>query len=384
MFKKALSIMFVIAIMMTAASCGKNKEYTLSSEIAEPEKKVVIMVSPQTQYKEDFFAAEALEREYPKSVIVQYCNDSRELKAGNPDIMDYSVKYAKDNSVGAIIYARATQFTEIAIDAAKAENPDLVTVVVEPEGNTDSLTGKADLMFSADWKKCAEDMVSTAKEMGAEYFVMFSFDRHLKNDNYRRLKSNLDAQCKENNIEFVYENSFDPNNAGGVEKAEQCIQESVSRLELNKKISNRNAVLFSTDSTIQKVLASMAIHLGYMYICPTFPSAYSGICELFNQVDAAKCENTDQFIKDIETSLKDQEPKGKLAIYTNTLATCLIKAALYSTFDVLTNGIDSETIGNVISSRICDAAENKEMEVYCEETFGNLYEVYIPGFKILN
>ena len=178
MFKKIIAVLLTAALILSFAACGK-KEKEPTEPIEAPTKKVAVLVAPEAQYPEDYKAATELAAAYPETVTVGEYADSRILKAGNPEIMQLSEELAKDSSIGAIIYARATQYTSLAITAAKKINPDLVTACIEPEDSVDTLSQLSDVVFCADWNKAAQDIISTAKEAGAEYFVMFSFNRHI-------------------------------------------------------------------------------------------------------------------------------------------------------------------------------------------------------------
>ena len=56
--------------------------------------------------------------------------------------------------------------------------------------------------------KPAQDIISTAKEAGgAEYFVMFSFNRHITDNPFHAAeRSYIEKACKDSGINFVYDN----------------------------------------------------------------------------------------------------------------------------------------------------------------------------------
>ena len=243
MFKKIIAVLLTAALILSFAACGK-KEKEPTEPIEAPTKKVAVLVAPEAQYPEDYKAAAELAAAYPEAVTVREYADSRILKAGNPEIMQLSEELAKDSSIGAIIYARATQYTSLAITAAKKINPDLVTACIEPEDSVDTLSQLSDVVFCADWNKAAQDIISTAKEAGAEYFVMFSFNRHITDNPFHAAeRSYIEKACKDSGINFVYDNAVDPTFSGGIEKSQLYIKESVARLINNGNISGSNVVL---------------------------------------------------------------------------------------------------------------------------------------------
>ena len=109
MFKKIIAAFLAAVLVLSLAACGK-KEKEPTEPIEAPTKKVAVLVAPEAQYPEDYKAAAELAAAYPEAVTVREYADSRILKAGNPEIMQLSEELAKDSSIGAIIYARATQY----------------------------------------------------------------------------------------------------------------------------------------------------------------------------------------------------------------------------------------------------------------------------------
>ena len=175
---KIISVILVLLLVFSFAACKNNKTET----VTESEKKVAILVAPEAQYPEDYKAAQELAAEYPEKVIVKEYSDSRILRAGDPEIMQYSKELASDPEIGAIIYARATQFTTNAIRKAESVNPEIVTICIEPEESIETISSLANLVFCADWAKVAADAVTAAKAQGAEQFVVFSINRHITNN----------------------------------------------------------------------------------------------------------------------------------------------------------------------------------------------------------
>ena len=171
--RRIIAATLAFVLVFSLAACKDNGK-TDADPVVPSEKKVAILVAPEAQYPEDYKAAAELAKEYPDKVIIKEYADSRVLKAGNPEIMTISEELAADSEIGAIIYARATQFTTNAISAAKAKNPDIVTVCVEPEESVDKISEAANLVLCADWAKAANDIVATAKQQGAKYLVVFS------------------------------------------------------------------------------------------------------------------------------------------------------------------------------------------------------------------
>lgn len=381
MFKRIIASLLALILIFSFAACSKEKKP--SEEIVAPEKKVAILVAPEAQYPEDYRAASAIAAEYPDKVVVREYPDSRDLKPGNPQIMEISKELANDSEIGAIIYARATQFTTNAIYAAKDINPELITVCVEPEESIEKIAELANLVLCADWTEYGKAIVAQAKAQGAEYFVMFSFARHInENPLIASQQVAIKAACEEQGIAFAYENSLDPTFSGGFNEAKLFIKESVARLNLNERIKGENVALFSTDSAVQSTLVEITNSKGYIYVSPSFPTAYNGLGEHYEI--AMPEENTDvaAYVENAKAAVAaDTEGKGRFAIYSYPLATTLVKSAVYCTFDILNGKTTAENMAERVAMRVTDTAIGNTLTVKAySDKLTNVYATYSDGY----
>ena len=156
MFRKIAAILLILVLIFTFAAC-KNGTAGKPEKVVESEKKVAILVAPESQYPEDYRAAQELAAEYPEKVIVKEYSDSRILRAGDPEIMQFSKELASDPQIGAIIYSRATQFTTNAIRSAESVNPNIVTICVEPEESIEIIMNGQSLISDISEIEIVED-----------------------------------------------------------------------------------------------------------------------------------------------------------------------------------------------------------------------------------
>lgn len=383
-FKRIAAAMLAIVLLFSLASCkniGKDK----GDEIKISAKKVAVLVAPEAQYPEDYRAAKELAEEYPNNVVIKEYEDSRILKGGDPGIITHSVELANDPDIGAIIYARATQYTRNAIYKAKEINPDIVTICIEPEEDINELADLANLIYCVDWAKAAEDIVAQAKAQGAKYFVAFSFSRHISGN--ALIRSEIDAfkkACEAQGITYIYETSEDTNKAAQIPGAQKYIKEAVARLYLNNAVEGSDVALFSTDSSVQSTLIEQANSRGLIYVCPSFPTAYNGLGEVYEIAAPDKVADVDKYIKNAKDAVKaDTEGTGRLSIYKAPLALTLLKAALYSAFDLLNETMTAENMAEKAPARATLAADNKDFSVAAYGNKANVYMAYQPGFEVI-
>ncbi len=379
MIKKILALVLAFTLVFSLAACTGNKETGKPSEkIVPSDKKVAILVAPEAQYPEDYAAAMSLQAQYPDNVIVKEYSDSRILQAGDGPIITLSEELANDETVGAIVYARATEFTNYAISKAKAANPDLITIAIEPEDKLSAVANAANLVLTCDWEAAANDAVKTAASMGAKYFVFFSFERHTRNELVDAQRNAFKAACEGAGIEYIYTNCVDPTNAEGISKAQLVIKEQVAQLELNKKIMGSDVVLFSTDSAVQSTLVELAKAKGMIYLSGNFPSVYSGISEVFEVAAAENYYDTEAYIRNISTAVKaDAENKARFASYNFNLMATLVFGAVYSAFDMLNATTTADNLAEKVILRLTDAADSKTFTAKAyNDTMKNVFCAY--------
>lgn len=386
--RRFIAAMLAFVLVFGLAACGdKNPANNGDADpVTASEKKVAILVAPEAQYPEDYKAAAELAAEYPDKVVIREYADSRVLKVGNPEIMTISEELAADPEIGAIIYARATQFTTNAISAAKAKNPEIVTLCVEPEDSVEKISELANLVFCVDWTKAANDIVATAKKQGAKYFVVFSINRHITdNPLISGANAAFKAACDAEGLSYVYENSLDPIYSSGIKGACQYIKEAVARLYNNGNIEGEDVAVFSTISAVQTALIEVANSKGLIYACPSFPTAYNGLGEVYEAAMPEKTADVAAYIESVKTAVAaDAEGKGRFASYKFPLAAVLLKSALHCAFDILNGTITAENMAEKAAARANAAADSKDFTVApYSETLKNVFAAYCPGFEIV-
>ena len=378
MFKKILAAILALTLVFAFAACGKeSKEF-----VNPPAKKVAILVAPKSEYPEEYLAAQNLAKQYPDKIIIREFSDSRELYAGVADEISISVELAGNAEIGAIVYPRATGSAITAIEEAKARNNALHFVCTEPECSIDSLSPLVDSVITVDWEKAANEIIDRAKEQGAEYFLMFSINRHIgQNSLFAAEREYFEIACKAKGIKFVYDNAFDSHDAGGIEKAKLYVKESVARQILNNKIPKTNVALFSTDSAVQTALIEVANKKNMIYVSPAVPSAYSGIGEAY-PVDTE--QSFDEYVNTLKAAVTaDSEQNAKLSVYNYPLSVEMTNCAVYTAFDILNGRTTPENLTERTKMRFADNATSKELTVtvHKDELLSNVFQVYCPGFE---
>ena len=396
MIKKITASLLVLIMIFALASCAfikdKNIEPTspapvLSESVELGEKKVAVLVPAGTQFTEGTLAAKYIQSAYSANVIIKEYDNKYDLAENKNSIISVSEQVAKDASVGAIVYAKATRTTNNAITAAKEINPDLKIICIEPEESADKLASKSDLVLCVDWVSAASDMVACAKAQGAEYFVMSHPNRHTGlagSDDTSLLaataKSAIEKECQNQGITFVRLDAPDPISPGGKEAVVKEIREKLKIFDEDGTISGENVAIFSTDYHIQDELIKIANEKKYIYISPSFPSAYNGIADYYTVNLPQNPYDTVSFKSE---AAKAATGNAKHCYYNYSLETVLLTGAVHTAFDLMAGKTTSQNLKERIALRLNDAAASDNFAIKSFGGSSNIFSAYCPAFETL-
>ncbi len=397
MIKKITAALLVLTMIFTLASCAFLKKEpaetpspavpVISETVVTGDKKVAILLPAGTQFNEASLAAKHIQAAYSSNVIIKEYDNSYALSENKNNIIAVAEQAANDASVGAVVFAKATRLTSEAITAAKAINPDLKIICIEPEDSAEKIASKSDLVLCVDWVSAATDIVACAKAQGAEYFVMTSFNRHTSgqgSDNNSMLaatiKTAVTNECQKQEIKFIHLNTPDPISSGGKTAVIKEIRDTLKRYDEDGTLSGENVAIFSTDYHIQDELIKIVNEKKYIYISPSFPSAYNGIGDYYEVTMPQNPYETANF-KTIAASAATGN--AKLGYYNYSLETVLLTGAVHTAFDMLAGKTTSENLSERVNLRLNDASANSK---FATKNFGgitNIFASYCPAFEKL-
>lgn len=393
MLKKILSLILAAALLFSFAACGKEKpdnETTVpvtSESIPDVEKKIAVLVPAGSQFIEAELAAKKLAAEYPEKIVIKEFDNSSSLIENKNNLINVTRQIAQDSAFGAIVYSKSVRLTNEAMLEAQTYNPELKLICIEPEASVANVSEKADAVLCVDWVKAAADIAACAKSQGAKYFVMTSFNRHISGSSVvdsqsllaSTIKSALNTECKKQGIEFIYHNSLDPISSGGTQAVVKEIRESIARYKKAEKISGSDVAIFSTDYFIQKELIGIAQENGYIYIGPSFPTAFNGLGDILSVPAPSGTDGIEAY----KNSVIAKMPEGfRAGFYSYQLETVLLKSAVHIAMDLLAEKTDSDNLTDRVTMRINDAAANDEaVTVKLFGGYSNVFAVYRPAFE---
>lgn len=279
MFKKVLAAILAVSMILLAFGCGQKQ----TGESTEPARqsaagdgqKIAIIIGEQAQNPELFAAVSEIARTYDNSImIVKYAAN---YYADPEAVTNIAQTIAGDENVQAIIFADGVYGTGAAVQKVHAMRPDLSIAVCNPHEGSVNMKG-ASFVLSVDFPALGEAMVKQAKDMGAENFVLYTTNRHLKYSSVVALRKAAEDACKAQKMTFKLASSIDRLADGrDLDTAKLFIAEDAARK--NEKFGEKTA-LVSTDAQVQGAVAKEALRYG-MFMPGTFlPSPLSIAADL--------------------------------------------------------------------------------------------------------
>ena len=173
---------------------------------------------------------------------------------GLEEIIASYLNIIKDPDIKAIItssYRALAIFKEV-----RKARPDILLIAVQTRYYESKSNSKyADIIMDQYWKELEQAwnrlIPQQAQNMGAKTLVYYTVERHMHVDFIRESLVMMEEVCKETGMEFIYADVIDPVVEGGLQKAQQFIEEDIPR-----KIAEygKDTAFFSTIGYLQNWL----------------------------------------------------------------------------------------------------------------------------------
>ena len=248
MSKKLVSLLLVLLLVLSVVGCGEKapaaeapvvEEPVAEAPAEEPAEEPAVEETPNENYKigvmtgtvsqgeEEFRAGENLVKKYGDMIqhVTYPDNFSQEVETTISQVKSL----AADPDMVAIIITQAIPGTTAAIDAVRETRDDILFILGAPHEDPEVVAPRADITFELDQMQRGIDIMDTAKDMGAETFVHYSFPRHMAMQLLAARRDEMKNRAEEIGIEFVEVDAPDTTGDAGVSGAQQFIIEDVPR-----------------------------------------------------------------------------------------------------------------------------------------------------------
>lgn len=255
----------------SAESAAESGDAAESTEAVE-DYKIGLMISPLATREEYYRTAEMLIEEYGADKFVM------DVYPENPQneqevTISKALNIAMDPDVKAMIFDSADIGTIAAVDKIKEERPELKILFGSLNEDVYEMAEVGDLMLSLDPDLYGQSVAQMAVDAGAEYFIFYSFARHMSNSLKVRHLEAMKSVCEANGVKFEQVTMPDPMGDAGVSGAQQFLIENIPALM--DQYGTKNIAYFATVSTIQESMLKTIVENGGIYPCHTDPSPFS-------------------------------------------------------------------------------------------------------------
>lgn len=347
MFKKFVVILLVFTMVFSLTACGNKPqdsgnnggEVSTGGDAGEENGgnyKIGIMTGTVSQGEEEFRAAEKMIEVYGDMIKhVTYPDKfSQEVETTISNVKSL----AADPDVKAIVIVQAVPGTAAAIDAVKEMRDDILFIVGAPHEDPELIAQRADIALELDQLKRGENIMQTAKDMGAETFVHYSFPRHMSYELLSARRDELKKNAEKLGIEFVEIDAPDPTGDAGITGAQQFIYEDVPRVV---EQYGKNTAFFNTNCGMQEPLIKQALETGAIYpeqCCPSPYHAYPGALGI--EIPQDKAGDLDYLAEQIRDKVAEKGGTGRFGTWKTSANVAMIEAGVQYSIEYLDGKIE--------------------------------------------
>ncbi|NLY35648.1 MAG: DUF3798 domain-containing protein [Tissierellia bacterium] len=345
MSKKLVSLLLVLLLVLSVVGCGEKapaaeapvvEEPVAEAPAEEPAEEPAVEETPNENYKigvmtgtvsqgeEEFRAGENLVKKYGDMIqhVTYPDNFSQEVETTISQVKSL----AADPDMVAIIITQAIPGTTAAIDAVRETRDDILFILGAPHEDPEVVAPRADITFELDQMQRGIDIMDTAKDMGAETFVHYSFPRHMAMQLLAARRDEMKKRAEEIGIEFVEVDAPDPTGDAGVSGAQQFIIEDVPRQVEKYGV---DTAFFSTNCGMQEPLIKGVVETKAIYpeqCCPSPYHAYPAALDI--EIPEDKAGDIDYLNAEITRIIAEKGVSGRFATWVMPANVSMIQAGV--------------------------------------------------------
>lgn len=353
MFKKVMSILLVLVLMLSLAACSQPAEAPAeepaenneqaeapAEEAAEDNWKIGIMTGTVVQNEEEYNAAQNILNKYGEEHIITMTYPPKFMDEQETTIANV-VSMASDPDVKAIVIVQAVPGTSAAIAKAKEIRDDILFIAGTPGENPGDIAAMADIVLQTDELGMGTAVPEQALAQGAKVFVHYSFPRHMSYPLLAARRDIMKETCEEIGLEFVDASAPDPTGDAGVSGAQQFILEDVPRMV---EKYGKDTAFFATNCSMQVPLISASLEEGAIYPQPCCPSPYHGFPSALGlEIPEDKKGDIQYVIDETRAVIKEKGGEGRFSTWPVPINMMWVEAGA----EYAKAWIDGETDGNV-------------------------------------
>ncbi len=394
--KKILIFLLVGVLVLTSVGCSNTPASndaedtgdTTSEDVSEDtsedtspvaeDYKVGIVTGTVSQGEEEFRAAEKMIEKYGD--MIEHVTYPDKFAQEQETTISQIASLAADPAVKSIVIVQAVPGTAAAIDKVRESREDMLFVVGVPHEDPDLIAERADIALELNQIQRGTDIIKTAKDMGAETFVHYSFPRHMSYELLAARRDVLKEQAEENGLTFVEVDAPDPTSDAGVSGAQQFILEDVPR---QVETYGKNTAFFSTNCSMMEPIIKQSLEYGAIFpeqCCPSPYHAYPGALGI--EIPADKAGDLDFLSAQISEKIAEKDGTGRFGTWTKPANVAIIEAGVEYSRDFIEGNIERLDVDAMLGY-MKDVTNDTENEVKFEKYEGHEnFILFVLGSQI--
>ena len=364
MTRKLLCIILAATMLMLVA-VGCRDQAAPAAPAAADDWKIGIITGTVSQNEEEFRAAQNMIAKHGAGRIITATYPDRfndEVETTIAQVVSLADQGAK-----AIIIVQGVPGTIAAIEATKAQYPDVLFVVGVPQETPRSVAGIADVVMLVDELSMGTAVIEQAHAQGAETFIHYSFPRHLGIETIAARRALFIEACERLGIDFVDVTAPDPTGDAGLAGAQQFIIEDVPRQIAQ---FGPNTAFFSTNCGMQEPLIRGVMEQRAIYPQPCCPSPYHAFPAAMN-IDVSGREGDIPFLLDqITQAVSAAGNTGRISNWPVPINMLFIEAGVDYAIAYLTGSTngrhDDAAFRRVMASAIAGYGAEATVSLYAD------------------
>lgn len=314
--KKLVSILLVIALVVSFAACGGGSSNA-------PEYKIGIVTGTVSQGEEEYMAAQNMKEKYGDMIVTATYPDN--FSTETEQTIATVTNMAADPDVKAIVFVQAVPGATAAINKVKETRDDILFITGVAAEDPAVIAAAADIVMLVDEISMGTTIIEQANKMGAKTFVHVSFERHLGYATISARQALFKENCAKYGIEYVEATAPDPSGDAGTAGAQAWITENI-KVYVDKY--GKDTAFFCTNCGMQPALILQCAELGAIYPQQCCPSPYHGYPGAFNiSTEGHECD-VQYMLDQITAKVAEYGNTGRMSTWEVPINMMMIEAGV--------------------------------------------------------
>ena len=362
---KKIIIFLLVGVMMFSTLVGCTTD-TTTGDADNSDYKIGIVTGTVSQGEEEFRAAEQMIEKYGD--MIEHVTYPDKFAQEQETTISQIASLASDPAVKSIVIVQAVPGTAAAIDKVRETREDMLFVVGVPHEDPELIAERADIALELNQIQRGTDIIKSAKEMGAETFVHYSFPRHMSYELLAARRDKFKEEAEANGIKFVEVDAPDPTSDAGVSGSQQFILEDVPR-----QVSEygKDTAFFSTNCAMMEPIIKQSLEYGAIFpeqCCPSPYHAYPGALGL--EIPEDKAGDLDYLYGEIRTKVAEKGGEGRFGTWSRPANVAIIESGVEYSKDFIEGDIERLDVDRMLE-HMKEATKDTNDEVLFEQYEGH-------------